>query len=66
MQLIVTRPREILLLKGEPVVYAYPAGGVANNLEAILGVKQYVTAIARFPSGVSVITGNAYAASTFA
>jgi hypothetical protein len=66
VQLIVTRPREILLLQGDPVVYVCPAGSVANNLEAVLGVRQYVTAIARYPSGVSVISGAAYTATTFA
>jgi hypothetical protein len=54
-------------LEAEPVTYTYPQGA-AGNLEAILGlgVRQYVTTIPRYPSGVAVISGAAYAASSFA
>jgi hypothetical protein len=64
-QIIVCRPSTILLLEGAPVSYLAPQGA-AGNLEAIAGVRAYVTAISRYPSGVSNITGAAYAASTFA
>ena len=63
-QIIVTRPDHILLLEGAPMPYCYPPT-FAGNLEAVLGVRSYVATIARFPAGVSVISGAAYAASTF-
>lgn len=64
-QLIVCRPSTILQLEGEPVPYCYPPA-VAGSLEAVLGLRCYCTTIARLPSGVSVISGAAYLASTFA
>jgi hypothetical protein len=64
-QVIVTRPSTILLLEGEVVPYLYPQGA-AGNLESILGVREYVTAIPRYPNGVAAISGFAYAASNFA
>ena len=64
-QVIVTRPSKILQLESAPVSYLMPQGA-AGNLEAVMGVRQYVATVARFPSGVSVISGAAYAASTFA
>jgi hypothetical protein len=39
--------------------------GVAGSLEAILGVRQHVTTIAKYASGVSVIGGTAYAGAQF-
>jgi hypothetical protein len=64
-QLIVTRPSKILQLESAPVSYLAPQGA-AGNLEAVMGVKQYVATIARFPSGAAVIGGAAYAAAGFA
>ena len=64
-QIIVCKPSTILQLEGAPVSYVYPPS-FAGSLDAVLGVRQYVSTIARFPSGVSVISGSAYAASTFA
>jgi hypothetical protein len=64
-QIIVTRPSKILQLESAPVSYLMPQGAAAN-LESVLGVRQYVATIARFPSGVAVIGGAAYAAATFA
>ena len=65
IQVIVTRADTILLLEGDPIPYCYPPS-FAGNLTAVLGVREYVGAIPRWPSGVSVISGAAYAASTFA
>jgi HK97 family phage major capsid protein len=64
-QVIVTRPDTILLLEGAPIPYVYPPS-VAGSLEAVLGVRAYVATIAKYASGVSAISGSAYAASTFA
>lgn len=64
-QIVICRPDTILLLEGEPVPYCYPPS-VAGSLEAILGVRCYMTAIPRFPSGVAAISGAAYLASQFA
>jgi hypothetical protein len=63
-QIIVTRPSKILQLESAPVSYLMPQGAAAN-LEAVMGVRQYVTTIARFPSAVAVIGGAAYQASNF-
>jgi hypothetical protein len=64
-QIIVTRPSTILLLESAPISYLMPQGAAAN-LEAILGVREYVACIARYASGVAVVSGAAYAAATFA
>jgi hypothetical protein len=64
-QTIVCRPDNILLLEGPPVTYIRPQFQ-AGNLEPVVGVYEYATAIAKFPSGVAAISGSAYAASTFA
>lgn len=64
LQLIVAKPSTILQLEGAPITYLYPPS-YAGSLDAVLGVRQYVSTVARFPSGVSVISGSAYAASTF-
>lgn len=64
-QIIVCRPDTILQLEGAPIPYLYPPS-VAGSLEGILGLRQYVATIARFPSGVATISGSAYTATTFA
>lgn len=64
-QIVVARPDTILLLAAEPVPYLYPEGA-AGNLEAIIGVRRYVTAVPRYPAAVNVISGAAYQASNFA
>jgi hypothetical protein len=64
IQLVVCRPDTILHLEGPPVAYCYPQGAAAH-LEAILGVRQYCTTIAKFATGVAVISGAAYAATNF-
>jgi hypothetical protein len=64
-QIIVTRPSKILQLESAPVSYLMPQGAAAN-LEAVMGVRQYVATVARFPSAVAVIGGAAYAAAGFA
>jgi hypothetical protein len=65
VQIVITRPDHILLLEGAPMPYLYPES-FAGNLTAVLGVRCYVATIARFPSGVAIVSGAAYAASTFA
>lgn len=64
-QIIVTRPAEILQLEAAPVPYCFTAS-VAASAEAVLGLRQYVATVPRWKEGVSVITGAAYATSTFA
>jgi len=64
-QIVVCRPDTILLLEGPPVTYVRPQFQ-AGNLEPVVGVYEYTTAIAKFPQGVAVISGAAYTASTFA
>lgn len=64
-QVIVTRAGTILLLEGEPIPYVYPPT-YAGNLDALLGIRAYVATLPRYPAGVAVISGSAYAASTFA
>ena len=64
-QLIVTRPSKILQLESAPVSYLMPQGA-AGNLEAVMGVRQYVATVPRYPTGVAAISGAAYLASTFA
>jgi hypothetical protein len=64
-QVLVTRSSTILQLEGAPIPYCYPPS-IAGRLEAILGVRAYCATVARFPSGVAVIGGTAYAGSTFA
>ena len=64
-QVVVTRPDTILLLEGAPIPYVYPPS-VAGSLEGILGVRAYICTIAKYASGVSTISGSAYAAATFA
>jgi hypothetical protein len=61
---VIARPDTILQLEGAPIPYCYPPT-YAGNLDAVLGARAYVATIPRFPSGVSVISGAAYAASTF-
>ena len=63
-QIILCRPDTILQLEGAAIPYLYPPT-YAGNLDAVLGVRAYVATIPRFPSGVSVVSGAAYAASTF-
>lgn len=64
-QIVVCRADTILQLEGAPIPYLYPPT-YAGNLDAVLGVRSYVATIPRFPAGVSVISGAAYAAITFA
>jgi hypothetical protein len=64
-QVIVTRPRAILQLESAPITYLAPQGS-ASNLESVLGVRQYIATVPRYPSAVSVVSGAAYAAATFA
>ncbi len=64
-QIIVCRADTILLLEGAPMPYLYPPT-YAGNLDALLGIRAYVATIPRYPSGVAVIGGSAYTASTFA
>ncbi len=63
-QLIVCKPSTVLHMQGAPVTYCYPPT-YAGGLDAVLGVRQYIATVARFPSGIAVIGGSAYAASTF-
>jgi hypothetical protein len=63
-QVIVCRPDNILQLEGPPIPYCYPPS-VAENLEAILGLRAYVATVKRFAEGVVTVTGVAYKASTF-
>lgn len=65
VQIVVCRPDTILQLSGAPIPYLYPPA-YAGNLMASLGVRHYVATVARFPSGVAVISGAAYAAATSA
>jgi hypothetical protein len=64
-QIIVTRPDTILLLEGPPVPYCYPPT-LANQLDAVLGLRSYVAVVLLFKEAVSVVTGKAYEASQFA
>jgi hypothetical protein len=64
-QVLVARLTSILIMRGAPIPYCYPPT-LAESLEAVLGVRQYVAVIPLYPKSVSVITGSAYTASTFA
>jgi hypothetical protein len=64
-QIIVTRPETILLLEGPAVPYCYPPS-LANQLDAVLGLRSYVAVVLRFKEAVSTITGKTYEASQFA
>ena len=64
-QIIVCKPSTILHLAGDVMANVYPQGA-AGNLESQVIVRQYVTTIPRYPTGVAAISGAAYTASTFA
>ena len=64
IQIVVARMNTILHMEAEPVPYLYPPT-YAGSLDAVLGVRQYVATVPEYGSGVSVISGSAYAASTF-
>ena len=80
LQLVVARPSTVLLAEGAPMPFMFSEGAgsltsgggswsVTNPgglLERVVGIKQYVACIARFPSGVSTISGAAYSSTTFA
>jgi hypothetical protein len=63
-QLVVTQPNYTLLLEGAPTFSIVPQFG-AGNLEPLIRVNCYVSAIARYPQAVSTITGAFYAQSSF-
>ena len=64
-QILVCKPSTILHLTGDVMMNVYPQGA-AGNLESQVIVRQYVTTIPRYPTGVAAISGAAYTASTFA
>jgi len=64
-QILVSRPETVLHMEGAVIPFVYPPT-VAGSLEAVLGVRQYVATIPRYPSGTAIVGGSAYASSTFA
>jgi HK97 family phage major capsid protein len=64
-QMIVSRAADTLLYAGEPVVSVLPQFG-ASSLVPQVTVRQYVAAVAKWPSAVAVISGAMYATSNFA
>ncbi|WP_249009259.1 phage major capsid protein [Conexibacter sp. DBS9H8] len=63
-QILVCRPDTILQLQSPPTPYVLPQTG-AGSLEATVGLRQYCATVPRYPAGVSVISGSAYASSQF-
>ena len=63
-QIVVCKPSTILHLAGDVMTNAYPQGA-AGNLESQVIVRQYVTTIPRYPTGVAAISGAAYLSSQF-
>jgi len=66
VQVIVTKASEIMQLSGPVVPYVMPQDG-GGSLEAVVGLRQYCTTIAKYVSGVAVISGTSgfYTASQF-
>jgi hypothetical protein len=64
LQIVVCRADTIVHLQSPVVCDFLPQFG-AGNLDPVIRVRQYCTTIPRFPTGVAVITGNGYAATTF-
>jgi hypothetical protein len=58
-QIIVSRPQEVVTFEAEPIVYSYEQT-YANSLAVVVGLREYVAAVARFPKAHSIITGTAY------
>lgn len=65
IQIVVARPSIVSLLEGTAIPSIWPQS-IAGSLLAIVGLRQYAAVIPRYPTGAAVITGSAYAASTFA
>ena len=62
--LIVSRAADTLLYSGEPVVSVYPQFAAGSLLPQVT-VRQYVAAVAKWPSAVAVVSGGMYATSNF-
>lgn len=58
-QIIVARPQEVVTFEGDPIVFAYEETH-GNTLSVVVGLREYVAAVARFPKAHSTITGTAY------
>ena len=64
-QLIVTRPEYTYLLEGAPMFNLFPQFQ-ADSLSPTITIHQYMACVRLYPTGVSVISGDAFASSTFA
>ena len=63
-QVIACWPDMILRMEAALVPYLYPPT-YANSLDGLVGVRQYIATLPRYPVSVAVISGSAYAAGTF-
>jgi hypothetical protein len=59
-QILVSRPSAVLSFESDIVPFAYPET-LAQNLTVLVGVREYVAVVSRFPNAHSVITGAAFA-----
>jgi len=60
VQLVVSAPDEaMLLLEGDAIFSVYPQTDAAS-FELVAGLRSYVAAIARYPSGTATVFGAAY------
>ena len=60
IQLVVSAPDEaMLLLEGEPIFSVYPQTDAAS-FELVAGLRAYVAAVPRYPSGTATVFGAAY------
>ena len=59
-QLLVSAPEQsVALCEGEPILTVFPET-LANDLQCVVNVREYVAAITRYASGTAVITSAAY------
>lgn len=62
-QLLVSNPEAIFVYSGEPLLAVSPEGGLAGGLTVTFTGRQYAAPIARYPKGVTLISGSGYSAS---
>ena len=58
-QIIVCDPSKVVTFEGDPIVFAYPQT-LGNQLSVVVGMRQYVAAIPRYPGALAYTSSNVY------